>query len=226
MTHLLDCFIIETPAKRWMGKYLDHDDAEFCLIWPFNRAQNGYPTAGKNNAIRPHRLMCERRNGPAPSPKHQAAHSCGKGHLGCVNPWHLNWRTPAENQLERYKQHGLLPSRKLTPEQVDEIRTLKGRERTVDTAARFQVSEANIRQIQAGKTWQLDKPWRRTFTADEVQLIRSTPWQAKSARQWAAEFGVKRSVIDRIRGGKTYQYFSADDCRSPEHPSHHHHTGE
>lgn len=120
MTHLLDCFIIETPAKRWMGKYLDHDDAEFCLIWPFNRAQNGYPTAGKNNAIRPHRLMCERRNGPAPSSKHQAAHSCGKGHLGCVN---MNSPFGGRNGLvpwlQKFFHHGngiaLVPDRTSAP---------------------------------------------------------------------------------------------------------------
>lgn len=221
MSDLLSCFQVDAaPSKRWLEQHLDHADREFCLIWPLSRAQNGYPTAGKNNAIRPHRIMCEYRNGPAPSPGHQAAHSCGKGHLGCVNPWHLNWKTPAENQRERYQQHGLMPSRKLTPEQVDEIRALKGRERTVDTAARFQVSEANIRQIQSGKTWKLDKKWRRSFTSEEVHLIRTTPWREKTAPQWAEQFGVKRSVIDRIRAGATYRYFDGTDLSS-EHPSHH-----
>jgi hypothetical protein len=220
MTHLLDCFIVETPAKRWMLKHLDHDDAEFCLMWPFTRAQNGYPTAGKDNAIRPHRIMCERRHGPSPGPAHQAAHSCGQGHLGCVNPWHLNWRTPSENQIERYQQHGLKPSRKLTPEQVDEIRAMKGRERTVDTADRFHVSEANIRQIQSGKTWRLDKKWRRSFTTVEVEMIRNTPWQVKSAGVFAKEFGVTRSVIERIRAGQTYRYFNTAEPGS-QHPSQH-----
>jgi hypothetical protein len=223
VTDLLACLQVETPAKRWLRKYLDHDEREFCLIWPFTRAQNGYPTCGANNAVRPHRIMCERRHGPPPSPEHQAAHSCGNGHLGCVNQWHLNWKTPAENQVERHQQHGNVPSRKLTPEQVDEIRSMKSRERTVDTAARFQVSEANIRQIQAGKTWRLDKKWRRSFTAEEVALIRATPWQTKSANQWAREFGVKRSVIDRIRNGLTYRYFDSATPTS-EHPSHQRHT--
>src|SRR6185369_3598386 len=175
MSRLLDCFIVETPAKRWMQKHLGHDDAEFCLIWPFTRAQNGYPTAGKNNAIRPHRVMCEHRNGPPPTPEHQAAHSCGKGHLGCVNPWHLNWKTPAENQIERYKQQGgKLPRYRLRPDQVDEIRSMKGRERTVETAARFQCSEANVRQIQNGQTWRLDRPGHH-FTREEVIRIKNEP---------------------------------------------------
>lgn len=217
MSSLLDCFIVETPAKRWMQKHLGYDDAEFCLIWPFTRAQNGYPTAGAKNAIRPHRLMCEQRNGPAPSPEHQAAHSCGNGHLGCVNPWHLNWKTVAENQCERYQQQGgPMPRYRLRPEQVDEIRSMKGRERTVDTAARFQCTEANIRQIQSGKTWRLDSQRIRQFSSEEVALIRATPWQERSARQWAEQFGVKRSTIDRIRGGQTYRYFeSAEPSSKP-----------
>jgi len=228
MNDVLSCFVKEdAPSRRWLEQHLDHADKEFCLIWPLSRAQNGYPTAGAGNALRPHRIMCEYRHGPAPSPIHQAAHSCGKGHLGCVNPWHLNWKTPAENQLERYQQHGLQPSRKLTAQQVDEIRALKGRERTVDIAARFQVTEANIRQIQSGKTWQINKVSRRQFTEAEVTLIRNTPWRQKKAEQWAAEFGVKRSVIDRIRARETYAYFNTAEAPvAPEHPSQQHSTGE
>jgi hypothetical protein len=209
MTDLLAALVKETPRKRWLRKHLDHQDQEFCLIWPFSRAQNGYAQVGGARVV-PTRVMCEHRNGPPPTPEHQAAHSCGNGHNGCVNPWHLNWKTVAENQLERYEhQGGPMPRYRLRPEQVDQIRALKGRERTVDTAARFQCTEANIRQIQSGKTWQLGKPGIRQFTAEEVALIRATPWQEKTARQWAAQFGVKRSTIDRIRGGVTYRYFDS-----------------
>lgn len=212
MSDVLSVFKVYTPARRWLEMHLNHQDREFCLIWPFSRAQNGYGTAGHAGYIRPHRIMCEHRNGPPPSDKHQAAHSCGNGHLGCVNPWHVNWRTPAENQRERYQQHGLMPSRKLTPEQVDEIRSMKSRERTVDTAERFQVTEANIRQIQSGKIWRLDKKQRRAFTAEEVEIIRSLPKRGNSARQIGERYGVNRSVIERIRKGKSYRYFA--------HPSH------
>lgn len=33
--------------------------------------------------------MCELVYGKPPMPKHQAAHNCGKGNLGCINPKHL-----------------------------------------------------------------------------------------------------------------------------------------
>jgi hypothetical protein len=205
VTDLLSCFQQDdAPSKRWLERHLDHQDREFCLIWPLSRAQNGYPTCGANGAIRPHRIMCERRHGPAPSEHHQAAHSCGNGHLGCVNMWHLNWRTPSENQLERFDQQGSpRPRWRLTVEQVDEIRAMKGRERTVDTAVRFQVSEANIRQIQSGKTWSKERHGMRQFTSDEVIRIRTGTQEAKD---YAAEFGVSLSIIYRIRSGSTYKW--------------------
>lgn len=204
MTHVLDCFIRDdAPSKRWLEQHLDHIDREFCLIWPLTRAQNGYPTAGKNNAIRPHRVMCEYRNGPAPTEGHQAAHSCNNGHLGCVNPWHLDWKTPSENQLDRPDRIGRA-QRKLRPDEVDEIRRMMGRERTVDTAARFCVTEANIRQIQSGKTWRLDSK-RRVFTDDEIRRIRSTPPANGVVPGFVKEFGVSSSCIYNIRNGVFYK---------------------
>ncbi len=207
MTDLLSCFVKEdAPSKRWLEQHLDHDDREFCLIWPLSRAQNGYPTAGKGNAIRPHRIMCEHRHGPPPSPEHQAAHSCGNGHLGCVNPWHLNWKTPAENQIERYQQQGgQMPRFRLRPDQVDEIRSMKGRERTVDTAARFQCTEANIRQIQSGKTWSKERTDYRHWTSEEIHRIRTSPvGVVGTVKALAQEFGVTTATIYRIRKSQSY----------------------
>lgn len=218
MTGLLSCFVKEdAPSRRWLARHLDHADKEFCLIWPLSRAQNGYPTAGKNNAIRPHRIMCEHRNGPPPSPEHQAAHSCGKGHLGCVNPWHLNWKTPAENQIERYQQQGQpMPRFRLRPDQVDEIRSMKGRERTVDTAARFQCTEANIRQIQSGKTWSKERTDFHHFTREEVMRIRNAPPARGMVPGFAKEFGVTTSTIYRIRNAQSYLHHRTPQESSSE----------
>lgn len=198
----------DAPSKRWLERHLDHQDREFCLIWPLSRAQNGYPACGSGNAIRPHRIMCEHRHGPPPSPAHQAAHSCGKGHLGCVNPWHLNWKTPSENQFERYEQQGApKPRWRLTIEQVDEIRAMKGRERTVDTATRFQCTEANIRQIQSGKTWRHDRMEYRQWTDQEIQRIRALPVGVKGlVKDLAKEFGVSINTIYRIKNAQSYRH--------------------
>jgi hypothetical protein len=220
MTDLLADLVRETPAKRWLRKYLDHQDKEFCLIWPFRRAQNGYAQVGAARVV-PTRVMCEYRNGPAPTPEHQAAHSCGNGHNGCVNPWHLNWRTRSENQFERYQHQGRrMPRYRLRPEQVDEIRSMKGRERTVDTAARFQCSEANVRQIQSGKTWRQDRTDFHHFTREEVIRIKNEPPGRGVVPALAKEFGVTTSTIYRIRNAQSYLHFDdATTARSSQQTS-------
>lgn len=223
MNELLAGIKLEIPPKRWLRNLMENPPEDWhCVMWPFTRAQNGYGTVGAKGKIRPHRIMCEWENGPAPGPKHQAAHKCGRGHEGCVNPRHLHWLTASENQLERYRQSGLQPRNKLTPEQVDEIRAMKDRERTVDTAARFGVTEANIRQIQAGKIWKANSIRRRPFTEAEIVLIRTTPWEVKPARQFAEEFGVSIGIIHKIRAGTTYQWVEMSRNERPtlRQPSH------
>lgn len=202
MTDLLAQFQKDSPGKRWLQNLIDFPPPDWhCVIWPFNRAQNGYPVAGMKGAIRPHRIMCEWRHGPAPSKKHQAAHSCNRGHDACVNPWHLDWKTPSGNQLDRPPR---ISQRKLTPEQVDEIRALKGRERTVDTAVRFQVTEANIRQIQSGKTWALNSK-RKVFSDEEINRIRYAEKAPGLVKSLMAEFGVSKNCINNIRNGTYYK---------------------
>lgn len=195
----------ESECTRWIRGNWDYPHDWCCLIWPFARKGGGYASVG-GDGILVHRLICEHRHGPAPTPEHHAAHSCGRGHDGCVNQWHLNWRTPTENQLERFQQHGLAPRNKLTATQAAEIRALQGLETADETAVRFGISESNVRLIWAGKTWRGAAP-NRVFSREEVSLIRS---RHKSAVKLAEEFGVGRSIIERIRAGKTYRYFEHD----------------
>lgn len=79
-----------------------------CLLWPFkSKAGKGYPVArinGEGQYV--HRYICDRVHGSAPSLSHQVAHSCGRGHLGCINPKHLRWATPKENSQDTLK-HGV-----------------------------------------------------------------------------------------------------------------------
>ena len=128
-----------------------------CLIWPFYRLRGGYGKTtnidGKQHLA--HRLICEWVNGDPPTPKHEAAHSCGLGHEGCVTPKHLSWKTNIENKLDRHR-HGtawMNGQQKLGPAEVQKIRRLKGKKKQHDIAAMFGVSQANISLIQSGKGW-------------------------------------------------------------------------
>lgn len=72
-----------------------------CLTWPFATTPNGYGQIrldGRMQSV--HRLACCHVNGPAPTPKHEAAHNCGNGNKGCCNPRHLSWKTHAENMAD------------------------------------------------------------------------------------------------------------------------------
>lgn len=139
----------------WFAEHRDYK-SDACLLWPFGRNSTGYGTMGrKDKMFYAHRYMCELTHGQAPA-GYQASHSCGRGADGCCNPKHITWKTPSENQKDRVK-HGTATGRrrKLTEAQVAEIRARGNIEQPASMAARFGVTEANIRQIISGKTWRV-----------------------------------------------------------------------
>lgn len=80
------------------------------------------------------------------------------GHEACVNPKHLYWATPSENQNERVK-HGTSNrgtrqwQAKLTEQDVRSIRKLFGSKSLSEIAGQFGVSRGAIKDIQRGKNW-------------------------------------------------------------------------
>lgn len=150
-------------GKGEVRKYLDDFvmtyDGEDCLVWPYAKSGNGYGLIkidGKNRLVP--RLICESLSGPPPTPNHEAAHSCGKGHEGCVNPNHLRWATHVENCADR-ALHGTQvigaahDSAKLTEDDVREIRRLRNRLPQTEIAERFGVVQSRVGAIQRGESW-------------------------------------------------------------------------
>lgn len=143
-------------ALKWLHDHVGHQGDD-CLIWPFSRVR-GYGNLGINGkGYYAHRIMCELVCGSAPTARHHASHSCGRGDQGCVNPRHLSWKTPAENMQDK-NRHGTVWKKnsgvryKLTPEQVAEIRATEGM--TIDaTAAKYGVSASSVRKIRKGINW-------------------------------------------------------------------------
>lgn len=134
-------------GAAWLNAYVGWCDPVECLFWPFARNPiKGYGTLGHMGKQHyAHRFMCELVHGPAPSKKHQASHSCGKGHWGCVNPLHLSWATNSQNQLDR-KRHGTQPARlnRLSPETVAQIRALKGIKTQYAIAQQFGIKVGTV----------------------------------------------------------------------------------
>lgn len=135
-----------------------------CPKWPFYRHASGYGemTYRGRRGQRVHRIACEMANGPPPTPDHEAAHNCGKGHEGCFGARCLEWKTRVANvrdaQWHGTWNHGeTVPQHKLTEAQALEIYALRRPRRqwgyTASIAARYGVSENAIREIWTGRTW-------------------------------------------------------------------------
>lgn len=141
---------------QWLINHAEHSGDE-CLMWPFPLGHKGYGQLGlSGKVVSAHRMMCQLAHGAAPSPQHQAAHSCGNGFNGCVNPRHLSWKTPQENAADR-KSHGRagpgLGPYRFVRHEVEYIRKLKGKRTAIELAAQYNVSSRSIENIWGGRTY-------------------------------------------------------------------------
>lgn len=132
-----------------------------CLIWPFGTDQFGYPQmrlGGRN--VRVTRQICFDTLGPPSDDNMQAAHSCGNGRGGCVNPKHLYWATAQQNAEDKVR-HGTVPrgeghwAAKLSREDAAQIRSLKGKMTVAKISERFRISCSQVCEIQNGNAWAL-----------------------------------------------------------------------
>ena len=146
-------------SLRWLEDVALKYKGDECLIWPFRRSGRGYASFTENGrSVYATRWICTKIYGHPPTDGHQAAHSCGKGHEGCVNPKHLRWATRIENDSDK-DVHGTrikgeaIPWSVLKKEQVQEIRQLRGRLSRAKIAERFGVSEGAISGIFCETTW-------------------------------------------------------------------------
>lgn len=141
--------------EAWIRDSLnDHGDE--CRIWTINPVLQTFTVDGKRMVAS--RWVCEQAHGNPPTPLHQATHSCGQGHLGCLNPGHLRWGTNTENQHDRIAHETTNRGRrnganKLTEEQVREIRQLDPGMGPSRVAEMFDVHPNTIRDIRKGRRW-------------------------------------------------------------------------
>lgn len=145
----------KSPARDYFLASSLSQITDACIPWPFHRKSNGYAVFNQKVASR---LMCEAKHGKPPTKYHQAAHSCGKGHEGCINPNHLSWKTPLENKADelihgtrnRGERNG---QSKLSSEDVRWIRFHAGRHSTDYMAYKLSVHKRTITDVIKGSTW-------------------------------------------------------------------------
>lgn len=138
-------------------------DTDDCIHWPYAKVPSGVGRLLYNGKLSiASRVVCELAHGKPPTPKHEAAHLCGKGHEGCINHKHLRWKTKLENEADKIAHGTLLAGEKhncvkLTVEQVREIRTLSHLPAS-KVAPRYDVSIQAIYDIRHGRTWRSAYP--------------------------------------------------------------------
>ena len=150
---------VASPAKDWLLAHVKFQSSD-CLTWPFHVGDDGYGRVHRFDNGRlttASHMMCELAHGPCP-PKYEAAHSCGKGHLACVNPQHLYWATAVRNHADKI-EHGTTNrgerqgSHKLTEADVLRIRELAGTRPQTEIGAMFNVSQTHVSSIVTGRCW-------------------------------------------------------------------------
>ena len=154
-----------TPIQEFVKVAADCKDDE-CLPWPFetkDRRRIHVRVDGKIKIVFRH--VCELAHGAPPTEKHEAAHSCGRGDIGCVNGSHLRWDTKLGNQGDKFIHGTDLRgaknwSTKLSEDDVREIRRLiaEGFSQT-KISVKLSINRNTVKSISAGRSWAwLDVP--------------------------------------------------------------------
>lgn len=142
----------------WLITNVGHA-GETCLIWPYARFKNGYGSMRHDGVhTTAHRVMCILVNGPPPTPKHHARHTCGRGESGCVHPGHVKWGDAKRNSADK-RVHGTVNrgtrngGAKLTGAIVREIRKLAKTMQKSTIARKFKVSDSMVGKIVRREKW-------------------------------------------------------------------------
>lgn len=141
----------------WIEQHVGYEGDE-CLAWPFGKVTSGY---GAFSGTYAHRIMCEKANGPPPTTRHRAAHLCGKGQEGCVNPKHLQWKTCHQiadlmrirGTLMRGETHVFA---KVTAKDVEDIRSMRGNFFQHEIGDFYGITQSTVSSIQLYKNWRED----------------------------------------------------------------------
>lgn len=110
-------------AREFMLRIIETYDGDECVRWPYSVRGDGRGQINVNGKPRlVHRVICEAVNGPPPTEHHEAAHSCGNGHLSCITPRHLRWATRKENAQDM-QLHGTVLAGEKNPMNVIDLAT-------------------------------------------------------------------------------------------------------
>lgn len=144
---------------RWLLAHVEYSGDD-CIEWPFGKYPSGYgmlnlPDGG---AVMASRQMCRERHGSPEDEAMHAAHTCGNGALGCMNPNHLYWATRSLNEADKIA-HG-----------TSNRGTRNGHAKITETEVRF------IRASALGVTALAKKIGVSASTICDIRARRSWAW--------------------------------------------------
>lgn len=151
----------QTPKGEpleWLLSHVRHE-GDSCLTWPYAKGSDGAGVVtydGRQQSAAA--VMCLHAHGEPPTPFHEAAHNCGKGHEACINPGHLRWATRSENHADKHIHGTALcgerhPWARVTEDDVRFMRSMKGRMPVPEMGKRFGIGTAAVYAILSGKNW-------------------------------------------------------------------------
>lgn len=139
---------------------------------------------GKEFGLRVNRLVCAAFHGPAPTPKHHAAHNDGvRDNNSAVN---LRWATAMENTQDKFI-HGTVATGDKTGSRLHPERRPWGKR--------------NGKHTKPERTPRGETHPRSVFRETDIRKIRDDP---RPRRQIAKAYGVSKGAIDGIKSGRTW----------------------
>jgi hypothetical protein len=135
--------------QRFLSKVNKTDG---CWLWTANKSKLGYGqfAVSHHNPKLAHRVAYELWNGKIPNGL-CIRHTCDEP--SCVNPAHLLTGTIQDNMNDRQMRGRGRWACKLTDDEVNEIRVLRGFFQNQELAIMYQVSNPTISSICKGHTW-------------------------------------------------------------------------
>lgn len=139
-------------AEDYFWSRIDRRTPDGCWAWKKGRTSAGYGHLSWGGRILyAHRIAWELHHGKEIPPRMCVLHSCD--YPPCCNPGHLFLGSKVDNTLDMMKKGRDVTHRKLTVQQVLDLRGRNRVELPAVAAARLDVREGTIRDVLARRTW-------------------------------------------------------------------------
>lgn len=144
----------ETEPQKFVREAANTATDE-CIFWPFSKFRTGYGRyTQKDKRLAAHREVCRIAHGNPPSGLIHAAHSCGE--RLCVNPRHLRWATPKENEQDKISHGRSLRGSNHSNARLTEadVRAIRASSDPIgQLSERYGLSAAHTEAVKNGRKW-------------------------------------------------------------------------